>query len=430
MNVVSKFLVIVALMLPVTAFCGVPGQVNFQGVLLNNASQAVNGSVDFNFTLFDAVTGGAQLWSESQTGVPVTDSMYTVALGSVTPISTGILNGGTVYLEVSVGGEILSPRQRLLAVPYALNAEQANNVAGISGVFIQQLFLNKDWDGQSIANDDPLEGFLDVDGDGLANFMDPDNDNDGFTDDQEVVNGTSVNLVTPTISATTPGAAGYPTLETVTGSGFLAGLAVQVGTENPTPQSLTSTSFDITVGAAQVPGSVAITVTNPNAEIATGLMTFHGKLAFVTSASINGAGNLQLAEADAFCTAAASAAGLLGNFVAWYSDPANSVSAKDRLLPTGGPWVRLDGAMVATDLADLTDGSIATTISIDENGVNKDSSSVATRTFASGLVDSNNCLNPFGSGIAGSTASTTEWSWKTGTYLGCSNPAPLYCFAQ
>ncbi|MDH5711609.1 MAG: hypothetical protein OEZ15_08105 [Gammaproteobacteria bacterium] len=426
----SKFLVIVALLFPVAAFCGVPGQVNFQGVLLNSASQAVNGSVNFNFTLFDAATGGAQLWSESQVGVPVTDGMYSVALGSVTPLSTGILSGGAVYLEVSVGGEILSPRQRLLAVPYALNAEEANNVAGISGAFIQQLFQHADFDGQSLPNNDPLEGVIDTDGDGLANFIDPDNDNDGFTDDQELANGTGVNLVTPVIYTTTSGSAGVPLPVAVTGNNFLAGLTVQVGTENPVPQNLTTTGFDITVGAAQAPGSTAITVTNPNAEVATGAITFHGKLAFVTSSSINGAGLLSVAEADAFCAAAATAAGLPGSFVAWYSDPVNSINAKDRLPANGGPWERLDGVVVATSLADLTDGSIAATISIDENGVNKGSAMVATRTLATGLADANNCLNPAGSGITGVTTSTTGWSWMSGSYLGCTNPNPIYCFEQ
>ena len=124
-------------------FSAVPGQVNFQGVLLDNAGQTVTGSVNFDFSMFDAATGGTLLWSESQAGVTVTAGMYSVALGSVTPLTTGILDGGAVYLEVTVGGEILTPRQRLLAVPYALKAqeaEEAANVSGVSGTFIQQIY--------------------------------------------------------------------------------------------------------------------------------------------------------------------------------------------------------------------------------------------------------------------------------------------------
>ncbi len=430
MHMMSKVSVVLLLIYSTYAFSVIPGQVNFQGVLLDDNGQTVNTSVNFDFALFDAITGGSQLWSESQTAVPVTDGMYTVALGSVVALSAEILNTSTVYLEISVEGEILSPRQRLLAVPYALKAEEAENVSGVSGIFVQQLFINQDWDGQAIANDDPLEGVDDVDGDGLANFIDPDNDNDGINDDLELSNGTAVNLVTPVISSITSGTAGTSYLETVTGSGFLAGLSVQVGPENPVPQNLTSTSFDISVGATQVAGTTSVTVTNPNAEVATGSMVFHGKLAFVTSTAIANAGNLSLAEADAFCNAAASAAGLSGNFVAWYSDTAGGINAKDRLA-SNISWTRLDGVEVATDLADLTDGTISAAIDINENGDTVAvAGTVATKTFNSGLLDASNCSNPNGIGLGGRSDSTTEWSYHSTSYMGCGSSAPLYCFAD
>ena len=101
-------------------FSLVPGQINFQGVLLDNSNQLVSGSVNFEFALYDALTDGTQLWSESQSGVAVNGGIYTVSLGSVTPITTSILAGSAVYLEVTVDADIISPRQRLLAVPYAL----------------------------------------------------------------------------------------------------------------------------------------------------------------------------------------------------------------------------------------------------------------------------------------------------------------------
>ena len=436
MKFIHRIFVLTVLLLPCSAFSSIPGQVNFQGVLLDDTSQVVNGSVNFNFSLFDNATGGAQLWSESQVGVTVSNGIYTVALGSVVPLTTEILSNGTVYLEVSVGGETLSPRQRLLAVPYALKAEDSENIAGISGVFVQQLYLNVDYDGQSIANNDALEGVADVDGDGLANFIDPDNDGDGIVDDMEVNNGSGVNLITPIISEITNGSgyssarAGEPTTVTVTGSNFLAGLSVEVGVENPAPQNVTSTSFEITVGTGQSGGSTTVTVTNPNAEVATGSIYFYNKLVFITSGAQESALNQPVSVADAFCAQTATAAGLSGSYVAWYSDPDNGINAKDRLPATGGPWVRTDGTVVANDLADLIDGTIAASISFDEHGNEVSFFPVATNTFASGDFHPAGCFgnNP-STGFVGK-ATSSDSLWTKHIEKGCTTYLRYYCFEE
>jgi hypothetical protein len=434
MNLIAKILTLTAVLYSFGSYASVPGQVNFQGVLYDSNNLAVSGNVDFNFSLFDSLSGGTQLWTESQSSVQVNAGVYSVALGSVVPITTDILTTSAIYLEVSIGGEILSPRQRLIAVPYALKAEEADNVSGVSGIFVQQLFLNKDWDGQAIPNDDPLEGVVDTDGDGLANFIDPDNDGDSITDDVEVANGTSVNLVTPVIANVDNGTAAEPirvgvsTLLTINGSGFLTGLTVQIGTENPVPQNVTSSSFEVTVSSAQTSsGNVALTVTNPNAEQASYGVFFYDKFVFVSSGVQANALSANVATADAFCSQAASNAGLPGSYSAWYSDPSNSNSAKDRL-PTNASWARLDGTLVATDLSDLTDGSLLTDISITENGVSISNVSVATNTFSNGLLDSDSCSgsNPT-QGYVGRT-NETNMNWTHRNLVNCSNSGRYYCF--
>lgn len=410
-----------------------PGQVNFQGVLLDDTGAPVSGSVNFGFALFDAATGGTGLWSENQAGVAVTDGMYSVALGSVTPLTAGILGAGAIYLEISVEGEILSPRQRLLAVPYALTTAEAENVAGTPGTFVQQIFLNADWDGQAIPNDDPLEGVADTDGDGLANFIDPDNDNDGIPDDLELANGTGVNLPTPVITAITPAysRSGSASLVTITGSGFLSGLTVQAGTENPVPQNLTDTRFDISIGTGQVPGPATLTVTNPNAETTAGVINFYGpKLVFITSDTLANTFTLSLAEADAFCAAKAAGAGFSGSFIAWLSDPAAGISARDRLPTGGGPWTRLDGELVAADLADLTDGFLLAGIRFDDSGSDTGFNTVATKTLRSGLFDPNSCMGSHpADSLLGATNGTTP-VWTEVFYGACTGAYRLYCFEE
>ncbi len=134
------------------AVASVPGEVSFQGLLLDAGGQPVTGSIDFDFALFATATGGTALWSESHTGVAVQDGVYQVSLGATTPLTPALLAGGSLHLEISVDGNTLAPRQRLLAVPYALRADTAENVESLSGAFVAEAFDHFAFDGQQPPN--------------------------------------------------------------------------------------------------------------------------------------------------------------------------------------------------------------------------------------------------------------------------------------
>ena len=68
--------------------------------------------------------------------------------------------------------------------------------------------------------------------------------------------------------------------------------------------------------------------------------------------------------ADSFCNNAAAQAGFKGTFVAWLSD--SMTDARDRI--PDRPYQRIDGAPIASSLADLTDGTIQNPINIGEDG--------------------------------------------------------------
>ncbi len=265
-------LFVVAWLIQPSALAGAatPGEVQYQGLLLDDLGDPVNGLVDFSFELFDAATGGTSLWTESHVDVDVVDGVYDVALGSITPLGSSVLDGGSVYLEISVEAETLTPRQRLLAVPYAIRAGDADSVGGVSGIFIDQIFRLVDWDGGDPPSDDPSEGLDDVDGDGLANFIDADNDGDGQSDVDELAQGTDINLETPTITGFYPTVADgqVTTSIRVDGTFFEPGITVSFGTQNPVPSSVTSTSFDVDVGP-QSQGVVNVVVTRTNGESST-----------------------------------------------------------------------------------------------------------------------------------------------------------------
>lgn len=264
-----------ALLLAVSAHAVTPGQINYQGLLLGDQGAPITGAVDLVFRIFDVAEAGTSLWTETHPDVPVLDGVYDVLLGASAPITPGLVAGGALYLEIQVEGETLTPRQRLVAVPYAVHAdtaavaETADSVGGIDAGYVMQIVQHVDFDGAAPPNDDPSEGLADPDGDGRANFIDADNDGDGLSDTAELGQQSDINLITPTITDIQPEPAGasVTTTVTVTGTNFEPGLAVSFGSQNPTPQNLTATSFDVAVGM-QPAGIVPVEVTRTNGESA------------------------------------------------------------------------------------------------------------------------------------------------------------------
>lgn len=104
------------LLLRTLTYAQVPLVLGYQGRLLGADGLPVSGPVGMEFGLYDAA--GSKIWSESQT-VGLTDGFYATYLGSVTPLG-GVVDGRDLFLELSVNGTTLAPRQRIASVPYAL----------------------------------------------------------------------------------------------------------------------------------------------------------------------------------------------------------------------------------------------------------------------------------------------------------------------
>ncbi len=95
--------------------------VNYQGRLADALGNPLSGSYGMTFALWDAPSGGALVWGpEVYDDVAVSEGLFSVGLGSRTAggIPTGTWNGDR-YLEVTVEGEALSPRELLRGVPIA-----------------------------------------------------------------------------------------------------------------------------------------------------------------------------------------------------------------------------------------------------------------------------------------------------------------------
>lgn len=113
--------------------------ITYQG-RLSDGSTPASGNYDFQFILYNAVTGGAQVGSTLLKGdVPVSGGLFTVQLD----FGAGIFGAEARWLEVGVrpGAStgiytILSPRQAITPAPAALYASTAGSVpwSGLTGV--------------------------------------------------------------------------------------------------------------------------------------------------------------------------------------------------------------------------------------------------------------------------------------------------------
>ncbi len=111
------------------AWAQAPARLGYQGRLLRADGTPESGVQTFIFALWDAPTGGTKLWEETQS-LALTDGFYATFLGDVTTLPLTVLNGSERYLQLTVAGNALAPRQRVASVAYALKAELARSVAG------------------------------------------------------------------------------------------------------------------------------------------------------------------------------------------------------------------------------------------------------------------------------------------------------------
>jgi hypothetical protein len=106
----------------------------FQGQL-QQSGMPQNGTCDFQFSLWDAISGGSQIGGTlSLSAVTVTNALFTVSLD----FGAGAFAGSDRFLQPSArcpagsGSYTVFPRQQLMATPYALYAPAAGSANGLS----------------------------------------------------------------------------------------------------------------------------------------------------------------------------------------------------------------------------------------------------------------------------------------------------------
>lgn len=107
-----------------------PEMFRYQGRLVDGTN-LVNAALPMSFKLYDALSDGTLIY-EDFSSVLVVDGLYSTMIGNdtVSGSLTDALTNATVYLEITIDGQTLSPRERLVSVPYALKTPAGATPAG------------------------------------------------------------------------------------------------------------------------------------------------------------------------------------------------------------------------------------------------------------------------------------------------------------
>ncbi len=116
---------------------GVPMDLNFQGLLLDMNGDPEKGPVSVDISIFNAPAGGSKIYSEQHPAVAVVDGVFQLLIGTGQgpsgPVDAALFKVTNAYLEITVNGETLTPRQPISSVPYSLRTEEADDSAELGG---------------------------------------------------------------------------------------------------------------------------------------------------------------------------------------------------------------------------------------------------------------------------------------------------------
>ena len=123
---------------------------SYQGTLRDaGGALAADGSYNMTAAIYDNSTGtGTALWGpETHNNVQVRNGRFSLLLGNgSTPVAipAELFSVATRYLLLTVGGNALTPGQRLASVPYAVSANYANSLAAPDGAPLAPVTVDND----------------------------------------------------------------------------------------------------------------------------------------------------------------------------------------------------------------------------------------------------------------------------------------------
>ena len=111
-----------------------PQIISHQGYITSSEGIALNGTYDLTFSLYDVADGGAPLWNEIHADVVVTDGLYSLLLGTISPLTASHFTGPVRYLGISIDGAAeLTPRRQIATSAFALRADESADADSLNG---------------------------------------------------------------------------------------------------------------------------------------------------------------------------------------------------------------------------------------------------------------------------------------------------------
>jgi hypothetical protein len=87
--------------------------------------EPVNATYDITVSLYDSDSGGTQIWgAETHADVVIAEGWFNIELGSTATLPA--FDDPPYYLQLTVNGEVMSPRQKLASVPSALRSGETD----------------------------------------------------------------------------------------------------------------------------------------------------------------------------------------------------------------------------------------------------------------------------------------------------------------
>ncbi len=104
---------------------------------VGNGGMPTEGTSTFVFKLFPTISGGAEVWTETQS-LTVSAGEVSALLGTTLPLTDQIFTGAPLFLEVAIDGTTLSPRSAITTVPCAQRASVAGKIGSLTQADLQR----------------------------------------------------------------------------------------------------------------------------------------------------------------------------------------------------------------------------------------------------------------------------------------------------
>ena len=140
-----------------TSYASVPHLINYQGRLTDKSSVPLSGSYTLTFTFYDAETAGTPLWKGTYNNVAIAKGIFSILLGDINDSSykfEDLAFDKQYWLEIKVGNDIMSPRQRLTSAAYAFRADKAEAAVKATAIEVRSTDPSNPVTGQIWYRDD------------------------------------------------------------------------------------------------------------------------------------------------------------------------------------------------------------------------------------------------------------------------------------